>query len=369
MNKYFNKALFYTEKKNILASMSAYGIFYAIALLQFSGNFFALKRISKLSNITDYTTPAYTLNFMYFFFFAFCITTVVYSYMEKDKKYYFMLTQPYSRASIIVTKTISFIISIIVPAIIYGVISFLILAFNKTYLGSNFGKLSVDLFLKLFSIIAILVLLSTLLQLFQMVFGKMIAGVIFPVIYVCMVFLSLSLMKNFVSKKIGVIRTAIEYINTFLFSPGKLHVGEKSFSTLSFSTINYMDKCFFLTSIILLLISTILVYATIKLNSKIKAENTSDIFMFRFSEVIFKVIFSLTFTIIGSLIISGLLYYLYSAVLGMNYSTYLMNNYGIQGKESIEHNLYLVLNILWIPIFTLIYRLFSKIMNRRRVQQ
>ncbi|ERI92808.1 hypothetical protein HMPREF1982_02127 [Clostridiales bacterium oral taxon 876 str. F0540] len=368
MNKYFNKALFYTEKKNILASMSAYGICYAIALFQFSGNFFALKRISKLSNITDYTTPAYTLNFMYFFFFAFCITTVVYSYMEKDKKYYFMFTQPYSRASIIVTKTISFIISIIVPAVIYGVISFLILAFNKSYLGSNFGKLSIELFLKLFCIIGILTLLSTLLQLFQMIFGKMIAGVIFPVIYVCMVFLSLSLMKNFVSKKISVLRTAIEYINIFLFSPGKFSIGEKGFSTLSFSIINYMDKCYFLTSIILLLISAVIVYGTLKLNSRIKAENTSDIFMFKFSEVIFKVIFSLIFTLIGSLFISGLFYYLYSAVIGMNYSTYLMNTYGIPGKESIEHTIYLVLDILWIPIFILVYKLFSKIMNGRRIQ-
>jgi hypothetical protein len=35
MNKYFNKALFYSEKKNIINSMLAYGIFYAVALVHF----------------------------------------------------------------------------------------------------------------------------------------------------------------------------------------------------------------------------------------------------------------------------------------------------------------------------------------------
>jgi hypothetical protein len=239
---------------------------------------------------------------------------------------------------------------------------------NKSYLGSHFSPIAIQLLLFLIATTAILTFASALLQLFQMIFGKMIAGVIFPVIYYFMIFLSLNIMGNFISKKIGLIRNGVDYLNTFLFNSGKLVVDTTQFKTLFYLIIRYIEKLYFSASLILFLVSFAILFLAIKLNRRIKAENTSEIFLFKFSEVIFKAIFSLVFTIIGSLSISGILYYLYSSILGMNYSTYLMNNYGIAGKENIEQSLYLALNILWIPIYILVYKIFSKIMNRRRAQ-
>jgi len=368
MNKYFSKAIFYSEKKNRINSMLAYMVCYAIALIHFLGNFYAMKKNSLFSGFDRYLTPSYSIDntFLYFFFLGICITSVMYSYIEKDKKYYFMLTQPYTRDSMIITKTVSYAVSYIVPTIIYGLVSFVILIINKNYIGSYFNQISIDLFLKLFAILAILTFISAIIQLMQMLFGKMIAGVIFPFIYYFMIFFCLNIMSNFISKKIGSLRNGVDYLNTFLFSTGKITVNTEHFKSLPYLILRYMEKSYFLISLVLILASLIILLTIIKLNRKVKAENTSDIFLFKFSEIIFKAIFSIVFTVVISLFISGVLYYLYSSILGMNYSTYLMNNYGIAGKENIEHNLYLVLNILWIPLCVVIYKVFSRIMNKRR---
>jgi ABC-type transport system involved in multi-copper enzyme maturation permease subunit len=346
--------------------MLAYGFCYTVALVQFVGSLYEVKKRNAFSNAYDYATPTYPINVMYFFFFAICITSVIYSYMEKDKKYSYMLTQPYSRDSIVITKAISFSVSYIVPTAIYGLISFIILLINKAYIGSYFTKVSTELFLKLFGIIAILTFISILIQLFQMMFGKMIAGIIFPFIYYFMLFFSLNIMGSFISKRLGELRTTIDHLNMFLFSTGRITVNTSEFKTLFYLALRYLEKSYFLASLILLLVSICVMFLIINLNRKIKVENTSDIFLFKFSETIFKAIFSLAFTVVGSLFISGAIYYLYSSIIGMNVSTDLMNKYGIAGKEAIEQNLYLVLNLLWIPLYMFIYKLLGKLMKKRR---
>jgi hypothetical protein len=189
-----------------------------------------------------------------------------------------------------------------------------------------------------------------------MLFGRCMNAVVLPPILYFMLFLSSTIMRQFISKRINFLRQLNDLIAQYVFN----------LQQLIYLLVRYVDKPYWLASIIFIFVSAAIFYATLLLNRKVAAENTFNVFMFKSTETVFKIIFTLFITLVSTLFISGVMYYLCSSVKGINYSTYLMQQYGISGKESIEQNLYLVLNILWIPVFVLVYKAFGKILNGRR---
>lgn len=370
MNSYFNKAVFYTEKKNRNSSMLAFSLIYFFELYNTIIQLYAAKNDKAFVP----PTPTYVFGNAGFLFICIALTSIVYSYLEKDKKYYFMLTQPYSRDSIIITKTVSFIASYTIPTIVYGIVSYIIVALNKKYyyfynqyIGDYYSVVIPKLFLGVLCIIAVLTFLVALLQFFQMCFGKCIAGVVLPFIMLMILSLTSNIMSYFISRKLGPLRDLWQDFTNLMFKSMVIVDGVPQYKSLAQLTWDYLLNFNLYVSLVLLLISAVLFYLSVLLNRKIKAENTSNIFLFKFTEASFKAVFSLFTSIILSLMLGAILYYLISKILGQNFYTYLMFKYGISGKENIEHSLYLVLDILWIPLTILVYKLFSKIMDKRRV--
>lgn len=363
MSKYFNKALFFAERRIMLGSMAAYSLIYLSCLLQ---TFIDMRLPAKVLNEILPEPPYRAVNVLYLWFVAIAIISVLISYFEKDKKYYFMLTQPFSRDSIIVTKTAGFLISFLVPTILYGITSYIVLIANQNYFGSYYGVFSQHLLLTLLGLTAVITFITMFDQLMQMLFGKAIAGVIFPIVLYFMLFFSLNIGGSFISKRLGFLKNVVGYVNSLLFNHGTSFVNSGEFQSASIYALKYIENPKIYISLALIALAAAIFYLSLQLNRRINAENTSSLFLFAFSETIFKVIFSLAITIVGSLIISGAIYYLYSSIKGINFSTYLIKTYGLSGKETIEQNLYLVLNILWIPLYAIIYKVFSRLMKLRR---
>jgi hypothetical protein len=373
MSKYFSMALFYTEKKNIISSFVAYVVLYFFATLGFIQNL----NLSKTQYNYMTPDPTWFIVNSFYYFIAISITSVVYSYLEKDKKYYFMLTQGYSRSSIIVTKTLSFMISCILPTIMYTIINFFLVIANKhlyfkeyidgQFVGQYYHSVTSRLFLGAFCIIAVVTFITALVQFLQMCFGKSLAALLLPCIMWILLALSINVASGFISRKLGSLRDFIYVSSHFLFGPGTsiLHHGTAEYKSLMFLVHEYFSNFNLLVSILLLLASILLFSLTITVNRRIKAEATSNIFLFKFSENIFKAVFSLFITIAGTLFIAAVLYYMGSIIPKMNLSTYLINEYGLAGKENIEHTIYLILNMLWIPLAILVYKLMSRILNKR----
>lgn len=366
MNRYFSKALFYTEKKNLINSMLAYSLIYVYGIVYLIG---ALNESQKYKTLPPNPTDIFGSSI--FLFIAICLTSVIYSYSEKHKKYNFMLTQTYSRDSIVITKTISFVLCYLIPTIIYGILAFIILAINKNHFigdpwGNYYNEVVSKLLLGILCIIAVMSFLTLVLEFFQMCFGNCIAGVILPVIMAAILSLSSSIIGQFISNKLGALRSYWHNFNNLQFNSVTASNGSISYKSLQQLITEYLHYFNISVSLILIAISVLLFYACILLNRKIKVESTANLFLYNFTEISFKAVFSLFITVTGSLIIFGILYYLGSSVIGMNCSTYLINKHGLQGKENIEHTIYLVLNILWIPLFAFVYKVFGLILNKRR---
>lgn len=360
MSKYFSKALLYTDKKTLISSFIAYSVFLIFGLLAFILALYRSVSLDDFKQINilniEAVNPSYIAINMYVVFIVICIVTIVNLYNDKDKKYYYMLTQPYTRDSIIITKTIGAAISYVIPIVVYGIVCIIIMTVNHNYYGIYYTQIASQLLVRLLTLIILLTFITVFIQLMQMLFGRCMNAVVLPPILYFMLFLSSTIMGQFISKKIDFLRQLNNSIAQYVFN----------LQELLYLMLRYIDKPYWLASIMFSLASAAIVYITILLNRKVAAENTFNMFMFKSSETVFKIVFTLFITLVSTLFISGVLYYICSSVKGINYSTYLMQKYGISGKENIEQNLYLVLNLLWIPVFTLIYKVYGKILNIRR---
>lgn len=367
MNKYFSKAVFYSERKNIIYSMLAYSLLYISVI------YALLRNLSGHQLHSSYIPPS-PVQFIPTFIQVFAIISLLHvfaSYSEKNKKYNFMLTQPYNKDAILITKSAGFVLSYSMPTIAYGMITSVIVILNKahyadTFTGDTYKTALYGIFLAVLCIIGVLSFLVMLLQFLQMCFGNSAAAFVLPPIMLMILFLAINLAAQFTSSKLGPIREWFKFAANPLFYYHAMSNGTFKYSSLSQIGAQYISNLNGLVSIIFLLIALVLFYISIVLNKKAKAENTSNIFMFSFSEAAFKIVFSLFITIAATLMLGAVLYYLAASVKGMNYSTYLINKYGLQGKENFEHTIYLALNILWIPVFAFVYRFVGSIINRRR---
>lgn len=371
MSKYFSKAVFYTERKNRIYTMLAFTLIYLFSIYQNIVYLYAVKKDNAFSP----PNPTHIINFGMYTFLVIVLLSVINSYMNKDKKYYFMLTEPYSRDSIIITKTMSLISSFAVPTLIYGFISFIIVALNKKYyyfynqyIGDEFSKVMLQLFLGILFIIAILTFITMLLQFLQICFGKSIAGIILPFIMLAALSTLSSLLSYFTSRKLGPIRDFWEFMDNIVFNYGAalgaVIDGVPQSKSLYQLTAEYHNNFNPWISLALILISIVLLHGSILLNRKLQAENTSNVFSFKFTEVIFKAVFSFFIAVIVSLMFAGIAFSILSLIVGGPYTTHLIEKYGLSGKENIEHTVYLVLNILWIPFTIWVYKLFGKVMKK-----
>jgi hypothetical protein len=362
MNKYFSKALFYVERRERLFALAANIFLCGSCFMNFS---FTLAAYAN-NRIEYYNDPFTIVQGLYGWFIFFAIAAVIASYNQKDKKYYYLLTQPYSRDSIIITKTISYAVSYTIPVVVYGIACFILMTVNKSSLGDNYSFFCSQLFLVLFGLIAALTLITTIIQLMQILFGKTFSAILIPVFMYNMLFLHFEIAKNFITNRLIFLRDFYSYAASFLRGHNEIIIGDITYKSLTDITSSYFYKPTPFYSLIVILFSIVIVVITVALNRRIKAENTAEVFMFSFSEKIFRVILSMVLTVFSTLFIAMIIYYLISLIIGTNVSTYFISKYGLKEKELIEHNIYLFINVLWIPMYMLVYKILGKPMNKRR---
>lgn len=364
-NKYFSMALLYDERKNIMYSATAYMITFLTNIFAYFSSI-PVGTSSKGSPVIDLSSTNISILFrmQYFLLFGICITTVFYSYINKEKKYAFMLTQPYGRDSIIITRTFAFMLSYTVPLIIYGIISSIILINNS--IPYSTGYTLIHLLLKLISTFSILTFCVLLLQLMQMFFGKNITAFIFPPIILSACSLEIALLDSFTSKIIPFLHDAFGFTYMFLQDMDPFWVNNTEFHTAHYYIYNYLRESYLPVSIFLIASSILILYWCVLLNRRLQIENISELFMFKFSEVIFNTVFSILITMISTLMLCFLCYNAYSLFTGRIVTTDLINRYGLKGKENIEQTAYLIMNILWIPITVFSYKILAKSICKRR---
>ena len=118
MNKYFSKALFYDDmSKSSVPNFCMVFIAMIIPIL----NLFSNRTLENI--LSKYHTLEEGIEVIILFMCIASIASIYESYNNKDRKYEFMLSQPYSRDAIVITKFISTAIAAIIPIIIYGVMS------------------------------------------------------------------------------------------------------------------------------------------------------------------------------------------------------------------------------------------------------
>jgi hypothetical protein len=361
-SKYFSRALFYDERSNIAYSALAYSVIFLISILDFTSSLHTLQFIMPNPH---YANIALT-NFPSPLMLIFAITTVCSSYNRKDVKYSFMLTQPYSRDTIIITKTAACMAGFTVTTVLYGIISFALISYNRIVFGELYKPLMFLLFYRLFALFAMLTFAVMLVQLMQMLFGKSSAAFLIPLVLGFMFATSLGLIYEFTSTKLPFMKNLMKEVLDFLFKYKVVTEGSVAYKGVLGKTAYYMETSDFSISVILLLLSCAIFYICILLNRRIKAEATAGLFLFRFSETIFKVITSVFSVVFMTLLFLAAVMIIYQLITGNRISADLARNYGIDGKKNIEDTVNLIINILWIPLMILAYRFLGFIFNKRR---
>lgn len=374
MSKYLNKALFYDERKNIIFSFILYGLMYFVALYQlldFTGsrkNDILTASNSLASDMDIYSVFHDQKSILLFSIICICLATLGMSYTNKDKKYYFLLTQPIKRDSLILSKTAVFLISYSVPLIIYALLCILIVKINPSVFGYNSGS-SIKLILEnTLTIFTLLTSVTTFYQLMQVLFGKNSIALTFPPI-LCFIFsINMLFLRAFTSEKISFIKELFEILSELLITGEEdILIGDKTYKSLPTLAGSYISTNDTLTSLILIILCTLIICLCVYLNKRVAAEKTSELFLFAPVKVIFKIILSLFIINIITFILSIIFYLIYLNVTGTAITTDLMNKYGIDGKENIEQTLYLIYDICLIPLWILSYKILGKTMNKKGV--
>lgn len=255
MDKYFSKALFYDEtRKCVVASTLISAI-----LMKEIIDFFTDKHevVDKLGRLSD------GVIFASFLMVCGIIANLYESYNNKDCKYGFMLTQPYKRDAIVVTKFLTTILSVTLPLLIYGVIVSFI------YMSNTEGKLLKDLWGTILLTISMCFFIAAIIQLSNKLIGNTIVAIFMPMVLAIITPLVLGIIL--LVTPLALYRDNFaERIDPIITSTGR---------TLNLYPI--------LVPIIFILISLVVVCLSILLNRRIAYEKTSDLFLFKFVEIFF----------------------------------------------------------------------------------
>ncbi|MDT8715766.1 hypothetical protein IAI10_03760 [Clostridium sp. 19966] len=351
-NKYFSMALFYRERKNILWVMISYLITFSFLLLAFYSDFDYTKQLFAANTNVNFTisNSSEIIPLLYVptqFFVILSIIMVIVSFFHKEKKYGFMLTEPMSKDAIIITKTVGFIISYTIPIIIYGIVALGILKYNSQIFGSHYSEIVRVLMIRLFSAFALLTFITVVLELFQMLFGHSVAAVFVPNGLFYAFILGLGGFYELLSNRLQFIKDLFRSAD---------NISSNAFDKI---LVPYFDHYYVIYSLVLLLVSAFIFYIVLLLNRVLKYEQLSKMLMFRFSEVVFKIVVSLVIIIAVPIILAIIVFIILHFVAGIS-------TFNIDDNNDLFQTLLLILNFLWIPMFIFVYRLQTKIINKRR---
>jgi hypothetical protein len=353
-NKYFSPALFYDEVRSIIFGATLCNILF-LALASYS---FLVFPMNILNNSTESISVKMPVGFLYIVIIAVLFT----SYNNKDIKYSFMLTQPYSRDAIIITKTVGFMLTYTIPLIIYGIMASSILIQNKLGLGSNYGVAFNLLFTKLFATFVTLTFIVMLMQLMQMLFGKNALAAVIPFGIGVIGFITMGIIYIFASDKLPFIRNIIDFILKTLVG-----YGYENENGLFILLGKYMKNGDVKISIILAILSILLLFICILLNRRIKTENTSNPYMFKIVEIVTNIIASISIVTLVSLLVVVAVELIHERVTGTTVFNTIALKYGKETGESIVEIGKLVFNIAWIPLSFYMYKLVVYISKKRTV--
>lgn len=329
MNKYISKALIYDKKKEIILFSQFIFYMYAINLLDF---------FSKLIR-EGYSNYTILLNLGVFLPSVFVISLAIDLYTNKEAKYFHLLTEPQKRDRVAITNLLIPILSFTFALILYGIIVTIVFV-SRGYSLSTIGLL----WNKLAFIFTLLLLINSLIQFSQMIFGNYIAAFIIPLFFTLGIPFSLGFLNKLISVKIPLLRHLLDYvvnIYVYLFKTLTKTIGFVNNSTTS--TITYSPESVTnINSILLisfLILSIILMFLTIKLNQDLKPENIAKIFMFKWVEKVFFIVTSLVSLTIITLVIT-----ITFPILDIN-----------------NQNVLLIIDICLIPISIIAYKIVSKV--------
>lgn len=330
MNKYLSKALLYDKRVDILSITGcSFGI-YAINFIAFFSSFF---------NKGHYNYSA-LMNLGIFLPSIFVISLAVSLYSNKDVKYSHLLTEPYKRDTLAITNLLIPILSSTFSLMLYGIIVTFIFALK----GNSLNTVGI-LWGRIIFIITFLLLINSLFQFFQMLFGNYIAGTLIPFFFAIVVPISTLFFGNIISDKIPFMKISVHsIINLF----GKIFI--KLLESIGFvneisNTGSFIYSSSSLTKIDSIMpisfsiVSGILIFLTIRFNRNLKVENTSKIFMFKLLEKIFLIISSLLVLTFVILVITIIL-----PSLDLN-----------------NQNVLLIIDLCLIPLAIVIYKIICKI--------
>lgn len=338
-NKYFSKALLYDERNNSFLMMILSSLIYVSNLLSFFINYFN-------SGLLDFRQ---LLSVSYGPFIFFTIIVLIESYNHKSDKYNLMLSEPYKRDTIIITKFISYLIGIIIPILIYGILcSIIVFCINGSFSLSTHTTLW-TLWRDIFYITLICSLVSAMIQFFQTIFGKPFMAFLMPIVFFfIMIPLTFQLIVLLTSDKIPYLKHFLLYLKDDLI-PNILDF----FVQYTINTNNLFSN-FILPSLIMLILTLVFLIAAVLLNRKIQFENISEMFMFRWVHTIFNTLLSILFSCITVAIVSVL-------------ASLLLHEAGINPKLEFSNPdvVLLFVDFILVILSVFYYKLFAKIQRKR----
>lgn len=344
--KYFSKAVLYDEKKNIIMSMLAHGFLFFITILMFWSSI----SIYKSDDTKVHNTSVLINNIPYGLMYIICIFTIFYSYNNKESKYNFFFTQPFSRDSIIITRILAHMISYTIPMVFYGIISSILILIHKDIYGDNIHSLIRELNSTLFTLFIVLTIMNLSIHLLEMLLGKSIAAGILPIPICVLIAMEYFGITQVTSKKIpllrGLYKNIEHYFNRFY-----------DITTNYIDVINYHFN--FIQSILVILLIALVFYICVLLNRKIKIENISNTFMFKVVEKIF--IFLISMLIVA--IFSIMLICLICAVLYV-----IFQSKEFTTSDNATQIMLLFMDIIMAVMSIAVYKLIIKITEKRRAK-
>ena len=348
--KYFSKALLYDERKNIIISMLAQAFMFFMVILMFIADIHNF----RIDNSTVRNTTVLASQIPYELIFFICIIMTLYSYKNKESKYSFLFTQPYSRDSILITRIVAHMVTYTVPIIIYGIVSSILIIANKSLFHASASHLIYTLVSRLLSLFVMLTLIVVAIHLLEMLFGKSTAAWLLPFPIAILAAMEARGIYEVTSTKIPFLKDAMHNIYDFCHD------------NFGFPSGDYLFKDFWaITSLIIILIIALVFYISIILHRKIQFENISGTFMFGFVEKIFRFIISMLIVAcitVAICIFGAILWYVIHGL-----STSSINSINLNLSNNMEQIVLLFLDIIWAAMTIGIYILIGKIKEKRRL--
>lgn len=362
-NKYFSKALFFDERRTIIFPAGSIFILLFTNIIKFIEMYPVLLKNTD----SDLRATSIFLSIPYVPILIICLLSVFYSYNNKESKYSFMLTQPFGRDAIIVTKTAAFITSYTLPIFLYGVSSSIIITSNNFLFGQNSKILLQSLFASLLTLFTILTFTIMIVQLMQMLFGKNPVAFTFPAVLTLSLVTDIGIIYPFISTKIPFLKNIIGRILDFILGNNGLTQSKGSHRDIFGLIDNFFNKSPLAACFVFVLISFSILLICILLNRKIKSENISGLFMFKPMENIFKIIISMLISVLLSLLIFLIIYFIASKVTGALSNSEIIEKLNLNLTDNMANILLIFIDILWVALTVFAYKMLGKAMNKRRI--